>query len=208
MYDITDKQIPNILDYIGKFEKPRFFPPFDVSDLLLTPMSDLYKIYADNSGNSSPFRFPKRQDVISLPCSGSSDDFSNLYMSFQQVATQSDWRPTWFRDSDSFCSRNMSIEVFQQYWFQYVTLMTPGADISSTDSPEKDFAPNESEENRRIMRILASSAPFVNTECFLNNDVLLQRTIGLFNVFTMTENSESRVVVVVTFSLGTEALLV
>ena len=163
-----------------------------MSDLLLLPLNESYKIVSGYGKDQTTYSNPSRDDVIFPRPSISDDELSKLYSAFQGGGYEPAF-PDWFHDVDSYCVRNLSIEEYEYYWMQYLTFFTPGLDYSSPQSSESVDLPGESEEIHRVMLILASSTPHLNLDCFDTNDLLLQQIVSSLNVFSMTENHESQV---------------
>lgn len=156
------------------------------------PLSESYKILSRYREDQPTYSNPSR-DVVMLPQISVSDgELSKLYSAFQGGDTKPVF-PEWFHDVDSYCVRNLSLDEYQYYWMQYFTFFTPGLDYSSYQSSEFVKPAVESSEIRRIMLVLASSTPYINLDCFNNNDLLLQQMVSSLNVFSMTENLESQV---------------
>ena len=148
------------------------------------PLSESYKILSGYREDQPTYSNPSR-DVVMLPQISVSDgELSKLYSAFQGGDTNPVF-PEWFHDVDSYCVRNLSLDEYQYYWMQYFTFFTPGLDYSSYQSSEFVKPAVESSEIRRIMLVLASSTPYINLDCFNNNDLLLQQMVSSLNVFSI-----------------------
>lgn len=178
------------MDVISKYERVQYFPPYDISSLLSIPFTENYRIICGNVNDD--FRVlpvPQRNWVIEQLSPASEEYLEKAYqqvISFREE-TEGTWFPPWVSSSRS---GNLTFSLFTSCWQQYLSSLSPGKGFNKKDIwielPESD-------ETKQLLQLLLSAIPSLNVSDSLQNESVIQSLLVLFDVYEMTENSESRV---------------
>lgn len=115
-----------------------------------------------------------------------------LEMAYQQISsfqeeTETSWFPSWVSRSSG---EQLTFSLFTACWQQYLSTLSPGKGFDMKDTwielPESD-------ETKELFERLLSSIPSLNVSDTLQNESVIQSLLVLFDVYEMTENHESRV---------------
>ncbi len=180
----------NILDVIGKYERVQYCPPYDISALLSIPFTENYRIICGNANDDFRVVPLPQLDWVVEPLHPVSEEY--LEMAYQQISsfqeeTETSWFPSWVSRSSG---EQLTFSLFTACWQQYLSTLSPGKGFDMKDTwielPESD-------ETKELFERLLSSIPSLNVSDTLQNESVIQSLLVLFDVYEMTENHESRV---------------
>lgn len=195
------KQQKSILENIGNEEQLRFLPPPEIRDILNLSINDLYKIMCENR-KARPI--PPKEEIFNCTSNPSETlQDSHFFASFENCLVKETWFPSWLR-KQQYSSTQLSFSNFVFLWTRYLSLLTPGEEITKLNHIilVSDYDIQDS------IQEIYSAIHSIRFEELFQNDYLYQGVLSKLNVYMYSTSNETRVTICMSFSLEYETTLV